>query len=811
MLSFKQFRRKDRGLPDYLNWDIIIAPGVVLGKDGSLLAGRYFKGHNLAHSSNLDWYAASESVNRALCKLDGGWSLWIDNVRLPVNRFTDPACNHFPEGGIAAVVEDERRTALTQEGACLESKYVLCLHYTPPLKHRNAIVNLMYEQDESTPRPSAASAILAGFQRTLGEVDDLLNGVVQLQPMEDHRWTDEQNRKRLYSDLVNYLYFCVSGELIDIPLPACGCYLDGVIGEKTAEPGDMPKIGDMFVAVVGVSGYPFPDSSTPGIFSTLDMLSFPLRWSSRYIVLDQPEAEKQGQIIENKWKQKARGLKGYIFPDSVTNPDAAKMGHDAAGMIERTQSATEGTGYYTANVILMDENPDTLSENVRVVRRVIRDAGYPTRLETLNAMEAWLGSLPGHAYPNVRRSPIHTTNLADLLPLSAPWQGMGRNPCPMYPPDSPPLIQAVTAGSTPIDINVHTGDVGHSLVFGPIGSGKSTLLATTALQALRYPGAMVWAFDKGRSLMPAFRAAGRYYDIGSDSLSFCPLSVLETETDITWAEEWIATCFHLQTGRPTQPQQTEAIHRAIQVLRNGTGRSLTHFVRQVQDQDVRDAMAFYTLNGSLGYMLDAETDGLDDGLVCGFEIAELMGMGERSLIPVLLYLFRRFARALKGQPAYLLIDEAWTMLGHPVWRDKIREWLKELRKANCAVIMATQSLSDATRSGLMDALLESCPTRFYGANAAAMIDGTEDEPGPHQMYQKFGLNDAQIEMIRQAIPKRHYLYQSGGDAALIDLRLGRKALKFVGAGSKEQLARIDRLYREHGDAWPRIWLQEKAS
>jgi type IV secretion/conjugal transfer VirB4 family ATPase len=808
MNALKQYRRKSRGLPDYLNWSHIVAPGVVLCKDGSLLAGRYFKGSNLAHTGDTDWYAASDSVNRALCKLSGGWSLWVDAVRLPVSRFTDPVRNSFPDA-VSSLIEDERRDTLTRDGACLESEYVMLLHFMPPLKHQGMLLNLIYDQDAAA-QPSAASAILASFQRTLGEFDDQINAALTLRPMRDHRWTDEHGRDQLRSDLVNYLYFCVSGELIDIVLPPQGCYLDGIIGEKTVDPGDMPKVGDMFVACVGISGYPFPGGSTPGILTTLDLLPFPLRWSSRYIVLDQPEAAKQGQLIENKWKQKARGFKGILFPDIVANPDAAKMSHDASTMIERTQSMLEGTGYYTANIVMMDENPAVLDEQVRAVRRTIRDAGYPTRLETLNTMEAWLGTLPAHCIPNVRRSLIHTPNLADLLPLTSPWQGLDHNPCPLYPSNAPPLLQAVTVGSTPINISLHVGDVPHCLVFGPIGSGKSTLLATVSLQALRYSGAMVWAFDKGRSLMPAFRAAGRYYDIGSDNLSFCPLSVLETETDVAWAEDWIATCFHLQTGRPTQPQQTEAIHQAIQVMQNGTGRSLSHFVHQVQDQDVRDAMSVYTLKGSLGYMLDAETDGLNDDLMCGFEIAELMGMGERSLIPVLLYLFRRFTRALKGQPSYLLIDEAWTMLGHPVWRDKIREWLKELRKANCSVTMATQSLSDAARSGLMDVLLESCPTRFYGANPAAMI-GTEEEPGPRQMYRTFGLTDAQIEMVRQAIPKRHYLYSSPDGAALIDLRLGKQTLAFVGAGSKDNLARIDRLFHDHGDGWTTHWLRERTS
>ena len=104
-------------------------------------------------------------------------------------------------------------------------------------------------------------------------------------------------------------------------------------------------------------------------------------------------------------------------------------------------------------------------------------------------------------------------------------------------------------------------------------------------------------------------------------------------------------------------------------------------------------------------------DGLTEAPFTVFEIEELMALGERTSIPVLLYLFRRFERSLKGQPAYLLLDEAWVMLGHPVFRAKIREWLKVLRKANCAVVLATQTLSDAARSGILDVLSNSARLR----------------------------------------------------------------------------------------------------
>ena len=101
-----------------------------------------------------------------------------------------------------------------------------------------------------------------------------------------------------------------------------------------------------------------------------------------------------------------------------------------------------------------------------------------------------------------------------------------------------------------------------------------------------------------------------------------------------------------------------------------------------------------------------------------------MALGEKNLIPVLLYLFRHFERSLTGAPALLLLDEAWVMLGHPVFREKIREWLKVLRKANCAVVLATQSLSDAVRSGILDVLLESCPTKILLPNEEADKGGS---------------------------------------------------------------------------------------
>ncbi|MCZ8382799.1 conjugal transfer protein TrbE, partial [Mycobacterium sp. CPCC 205372] len=186
-----------------------------------------------------------------------------------------------------------------------------------------------------------------------------------------------------------------------------------------------------------------------------------------------------------------------------------------------------------------------------------------------------------------------------------------------------------------------------------------------------------------------------------------------------------------------------------------------------------------------------------------------MKLGDKNAIPVLLYLFRRFEKSLQGQPAILSLDEAWVMLGHPVFREKLREWLKELRKKNCLVILATQSLSDAIHSGLLDVLLEQCPTKIFLPNKEADLEGTKENPGPADLYKAFGLNHREIQVLKSAQYKRHYYYKSPLGRRLFELGLGPLALSFVAVSDKEAIAEIKSLQRAHGAEWPLVWMTNR--
>ena len=170
-----------------------------------------------------------------------------------------------------------------------------------------------------------------------------------------------------------------------------------------------------------------------------------------------------------------------------------------------------GQAYVTATVTVWDADPRVADEKLRLVEKVIQGRDFTAWSRRVNAVDAWLGSLPGHVYANVRQPPISTLNLAHMIPLSAVWAGPERD----EHFDAPPLLFGKTEGSTPFRFSLHVGDVGHTLVVGPTGAGKSVLLALMALQFRRYAQAQVFAFDFGGSIRAAALAmGGDWHDLG---------------------------------------------------------------------------------------------------------------------------------------------------------------------------------------------------------------------------------------------------------------------------------------------------------
>ncbi|WP_320188731.1 conjugal transfer protein TrbE (plasmid) [Agrobacterium rosae] len=810
MVVLKSFRHSGPSFADLVPYAGLVDNGVILLKDGSLMAGWYFAGPDSESSTDAERNEVSRQINAILSRLGSGWMIQVEAVRVPTGDYPTEAESHFPDP-VTRAIDDERRAHFQKERGHFESRHALILTWRRPEPRRSRLTRYIYS-DAASRSATYADTMLQSFLTSIREVEQYLANVVSIRRMMTRETTERAGfRVARYDELFQFIRFCITGENHPVRLPDIPMYLDWLVTAELQH-GLTPMVENRFLGVVAIDG--LPAESWPGILNTLDRMPLTYRWSSRFVFLDSEEARARLERTRKKWQQKVRPFFDQLFQTQSrsVDQDAMLMVAETEDAIAEASSQLVAYGYYTPVIVIFEEDPTRLQEKCEAIRRLIQAEGFGARIETLNATDAFLGSLPGVSYANIREPLINTRNLADLIPLNSVWSGSPTAPCPFYPPASPPLMQ-VASGSTPFRLNLHVDDVGHTLIFGPTGSGKSTLLALIAAQFRRYADAQVFAFDKGGSMLPlTLGIDGDHYQIGADigssangevkALAFCPLAELSTDGDRAWASEWIEMLVALQ-GVTITPDYRNSISRQLALMAESRGRSLSDFVSGVQMREIKDALHHYTVDGPMGQLLDAEQDGLALGAFQCFEIEELMNMGERNLVPVLTYLFRRIEKRLTGAPSLIILDEAWLMLGHPVFRDKIREWLKVLRKANCAVVLATQSISDAERSGIIDVLKESCPTKICLPNGAAR------EPGTREFYERIGFNERQIEIVATAIPKREYYVVSPEGRRLFNMALGPVALSFVGATGRQDLKRIRSLHSEYGAAWPLHWLKQR--
>jgi type IV secretion system protein VirB4 len=707
------------------------------------------------------------------------------SVEYPVRTFPDP---------VSTALEREREIQYSIEGSHLETRCVLSITYRPPTETQTRIAGVFVS---GAPHPADWRRQLDWYQQKLREFADAVSPVWQLTALS-------------LPDLLSHLATCIHGRITSIVPQSTPTYLDAIIGNQDLIAGFRPRMGGRHLRVVALAG--FPPFSHAEMATFLSELPICYRYSVRGIPVGPRTAVSQLGVYRRNWFQKRLGLRGMISEHfgsgagaAFQNQHALKMAADADEAITEAEGGLVRYCYVTPKVIITEDDSETADQNARLVFKTCQNMGFDPRIETINGIEAWLGSLPGHGWYDVRRPLVNTQNLADILPLTSVWAGLETNPCPYYPPQTPALCYGATTGSTPFRFNLHVGDTGHTAIFGPTGTGKSVALGTIALNFRALPGGQIFFFDKGYSAFVLTRAlGGQHLDLGEDRVPLQPLARIDDPIDRMKLEGLLHDWLELYGVRLT-PTQSRALRRALELVAEGpvSQRTISNLMTQVQDQTIRDGLNAFSLAGPLGHFLDADQDVLLQGSFVTFELETLMAMGSKVVVPVLTYLFHRIDQRLDGRPTLIVLDEAWIMLANSVFGMKIEEWLRTLRKKNAAVVLATQSLAEIANSSHRDVILESCPTKLYLPNTEAK------NAASHELYRRFGLTDRQTDIIAEATPKRHYYYVSPLGRRLFQFALGPAALAFVGAGSKDDILSASRLVREYGDRWTSEWLRQR--
>jgi type IV secretion system protein TrbE len=845
---WREHRSEPAGLADWLLWAYLVDEGVVLGKDGSLLCGWSYRGPDSSAATAEELGALSAHVSQALLPFGNGWMVHWNAVRHAAPGYAPPGA--FPDP-VTALIDEERRRSYEATAAHFETDTFVTLSYLPPPDLYSRLARCFVQGEESGLR--SWEGVLAAFLRSAGELERRLGAALRME--------------RLGSDgLLTLLHSCLTGLDHPVKAPVAGSELDSYLCDQEAVGGWRPRIGRMAIRVVAVQG--FPAASYLGMLDKLNSLPFAVRLSHRVIPLAAPTAARLIRRQQVQWFMKRQGAidlvrgavgrprQGAATPEGEAearlflDQDAQRMAADAGEAAGENASGQVRFCLYTPAVVVMQPGEEAAGEVADEVVKVLADRGFTARIEDVNAVEAWLGSLPGHGYPNLRRPLLHSRNVADLVPLSSIWPGLKSNPSAYFPEGSPPLLWAATSGATPLRVSLHASDVGHSLVAGPTGAGKSTLVNLAVAQWFRYPGAQAFVFDLGYSgYVLAQAAGGSHFAIragsGEGSTAFQPLAEVDDPAELAAAAEWIELLVGLQGGAAVGPAARSEIVAALRQLAGEARehRTLSNFRVQLQSLELKDALEPYARSGSLGRLFDADRDDLDAGRAgraggadraggagradrggpadragpagragrAGryqvFEMSHLWEMGSQTVAPALRYLFHRVERRLDGRPALIVIEEAWRTLLDPAFGMQLKQWLLTLRKKNAAVMVVTQTLADLQRSPYRAAVVESCPTRILLPNPMAASAGTAE------LYRDLGLNEAELELLAGGRPKRDYYLKSPHGSRAFELGLGPVALAFLAAAEgmtpQETQQRVDELRRERGADWPAAWLEER--
>jgi type IV secretion system protein VirB4 len=130
MVALKHFRAIGPSFADLVPYAGLVDNGVLLLKDGSLLAGWYFAGPDTESATDLERNELSRQINAILSRFASGWMIQVEAIRIPTVEYPAEHGCHFSDG-ITRAIDAERRAHFEREQGHFESKHAIILTYRP--------------------------------------------------------------------------------------------------------------------------------------------------------------------------------------------------------------------------------------------------------------------------------------------------------------------------------------------------------------------------------------------------------------------------------------------------------------------------------------------------------------------------------------------------------------------------------------------------------------------------------------------------------------------------------------------------------
>ena len=389
--------------------------------------------------------------------------------------------------------------------------------------------------------------------------------------------------------------------------------------------------------------------------------------------------------------------------------------------------------------------------------------------EKYNLLNAFLAAVPGNHVFNLRYLYLLNTNYADFSFLFTLHCGDPRN----RHLRQEYLAVLETNHHTPYFLNLHYRDVAHTMILGRTGAGKSFLLNFLITNLQKY-APHTFIFDLGgsfESLTHLF--GGSYVRVGLESEDFKinPFSLPPTKENLDFLALFLKVLLQGSGTTELSPATERDLYHQIENLYSVAPALRTLGVlANTLGHEMSDRLARWTRGGQFGFLFDNSEDTIS---FSQFQCFDFQGMSQypEILEPLLFYILHRANAVIADRQITqvfkaFFIDEAWVFLKNPSIQRYVVEALKTWRKHNAAMVLSTQSLDELRRSDILDVIIESCATKIFLANPDM----------DRELYRRqFHLNETEVELISNLIPKQQFLIKTPELAKVANLTVDRKS------------------------------------
>jgi type IV secretion system protein VirB4 len=548
------------------------------------------------------------------------------------------------------------------------------------------------------------------------------------------------------------------------------------------------------VGALTVKGW--PNGASPGIIDALLSVPCEITVSQVFRFANQFKAKRYIEEIEEHHRSSTKSLMAMAVEAWTKEPtqqeDTGKLllAQDAQQAMQELTVHNRLYGYYNMTVLGYGDTQLELEDNLKLVSTSLRQRGFVLMRESLHLLSAFTSTMPGQWATSYRWSFMNVANVTDLAMIRTLSVGdkVNRHLTEQTGRPQTALTVLPTEFSTPYYFSFHETDLAHTLVVGPAGSGKSTIVNFLISQFEKHGPCNRVVFDKDYSCwIPTLLQGGSHINMdlrAGAQPRLNPLTLLENESNTVWLVDFIKVLVTAR-GYTLRAGDDEQLLTAAKMLREQPPEywNLSRYVNYITDMELKKQLALWTGDGLYGKYFDNTEDEFQLNAFVAIEMGGLLDTDVAA--PFMEYAFFRLNQMLDGRPTLIYIEECWFMLKNKTFAGRIEDWLKTLRKKNAFVIMATQSLQEIANSEIFASIIDNMQNRIYLANPNAHAHET--------LYRdKFGLNQAQVERIANAIPKQQYYIVTPRLSRMVNARFPREVLACTSADERSKA-----IFRKH--------------